>query len=361
MMMKKLTSLRLLFIFILAWLGITFQVFSQEQKQTQEQKKEVEQEQKDRPPIKLETRLVSLDVTVTDQKSRPIHNLRKEDFIVTEDDARQDIAFFSTQNRPISFGLLLDVSGSMTDERQQIYFSALSILDSGTSEDEAFLMTFSDKIKTRKGFTTNIRSLKKSIGDIETRGMTALYDAIISALDYIQQGKHEKKALIVVTDGADNRSVAKYADVLEVARQRGVLLYIMYFSDKRRQHSIAQSVHNVGKDTVDQIKVTDPISLMRNLSQVTGGEAHFPQTVKEIWDSSYIITNELHSQYSLGYYPTNNARDGKWRRIKVAVVERPGIPKVYVRARSGYYAPNDKNSSSENLQQSVRLLAGAHY
>ena len=286
--------------------------------------------------LKVSVDLVSLSVTVTDQKGQPVAGLQKKDFRVYEDKVVQPLEFFSTDAEPVSWGLVLDRSGSMRDMLGGVYQAALHVEDKGSPHDEMFIVTFDRRIELVSEFTSDRRQLEQSMSNLSAGGETALYDAVAASLREIGGGSHEKKVLVVVTDGEDNYSLIKFDDLLKrIPRQQDVIIYAvgMFEPDMeppwwmgggmRSQRSLKRE--------------------LQKLAEVSGGAAHFPRDVKECREVMDAIAREVSQHYSLGYYPINRARDGSWRNIRVEVARQPKGGKYIARARTGYYAPSETN------------------
>ncbi|MEW6735937.1 MAG: VWA domain-containing protein [Acidobacteriota bacterium] len=184
------------------------------------------EEPRETPFVKMSIDLVSLNVTVMDKKRRAILGLNKEDFKVFENRIKQTASFFSTDERPVSWGLVLDRSGSMREMIKSVYQAGLHVVDEDTAQDDMFIMTFSDQLEVVCNFTTDGHKQENSIAGLRTGGQTALYDAVSFALDHIQNGKHQKKVLVIVTDGEDNSSRIKFRELIcrQVAQHQKVVL-----------------------------------------------------------------------------------------------------------------------------------------
>jgi Ca-activated chloride channel family protein len=279
----------------------------------------------DSSSIKLATELVSLSVAVTDRSGRAITGLTKEDFKVYENGVEQPITFFSADEEPASWGLVLDRSHSMDGMIQDVYRTALHAIDQGTEEDEMFIVTFNEQAELVCDFTSDRHKLESAIRGLRAQGDTALYDAVALGLDHIKRGKHKKKVLIVVTDGGDNRSRLRFRQLLERSKETDVLIYTVGMFDSM--------VGMRGTAAPDELK---------KLAEVTGAFAHFPTGAEKCRETMMEIASEVSRQYGIGYYPTNTTRDGKWRKVRITV-GRPGSEARYAtRTRRGYYAPGSR-------------------
>ena len=274
--------------------------------------------------IKLGTDLVSFNITATDQHGRALSNLKKEDIKIYEDGLEQKMDFFSSDEAPVSWGIVLDRSGSMVTMISDVYQAALHVIDEGTPQDETFIVTFNNKIEMISDFTTDQHALQSSLLGVRAGGETALWDAVAMALDHIKQGKHQKKVLVVLTDGEDNHSRTKLRELVRQAEESNVMIYtIGMFDDMWMVQS--------GLPLASRVD-------LEKLSEATGGSAHFPTNLNECQDAMRAIGLEISHQYGIGYYPSNTVRDGRWRKLKV-VVSNGKSKQSTVRARPGYYAP----------------------
>lgn len=278
--------------------------------------------------IRIDTNLVVLRITVNDKQGRATQNLKQSAFKVYEDGVEQEVSFFSSEESPVSWGLVLDRSGSMMGMMSDVYEAALHVIDEGTSRDEAFIVTFNKRFELISDFTSDRHRLENSVLGLRADGETALFDAVDFALDRLKHAKYRKKVLVVITDGEDNASRLKFRELIERAEEEEAVIYsVGMFGSMGGLSSL------MGGDR-------DASSELKKLAEVTGGSAHFPSDVDQCRDVMKQIAREVSQQYSLGYYPLNKTRDGKWRRIQVKVIENSGR-KYVARTRSGYYAKED--------------------
>jgi Ca-activated chloride channel homolog len=274
--------------------------------------------------LRVDVDLVLVPVTVTDSHGRYVKGLRKENFTLWEDKVQQDVEYFSAENIPASVGIVLDVSGSMKDKLSAARSAAVTFMKIGGRQDEYFLITFGNDAEFTSGFTTDIAHLQDRIAFTQANGMTALYDAVYLGLDRVNQGNNTRKALLLITDGDDNHSRYSYSNVKEFAKERDVQIYAIGIVDPiRTQYGAA----------------TNGRAALRDLSRVTGGRAFFPDSPFELEAICTQIGFDLKNQYVLGYRSSNLEGNGKWRNIKVKIDRQDGMPRMNVRAKSGYYAP----------------------
>lgn len=277
------------------------------------------------PTFRTSTNLVLLDVSVTDRKGRPVRNLDKGSFRVYEDGVEQPLTFFTYEQRPVSWGLVLDRSGSMIGMMDEVYNAALHSVEAGTPEDETFILAFDDRIELVRPFTTDHPSLVEAIKGISAGGTTALYDAVREGLQELKKGRHQKKVLIVITDGEDNASRIRFEDLLEKAKRAEAQVYtIGMFSD------MGLDFLNTSDSWIKR--------QLQSLAEETGGLAYFPKNVRQCDRACKDIAEEVSRQYTLGYYPKVKDWNGEWRNIEVKV---RAAPTYSVRTRKGYYAIGD--------------------
>jgi Ca-activated chloride channel homolog len=289
--------------------SITFGIYGQEKKTTQ------------RPLFKVDVETVFVKVSVTDPLNRYVTGLAKEHFKVFEDKVEQEIIHFSQQSAPISVGLIFDVSGSMKDNDniRKAKSAIARFLQTDNEGDESFLITFNHNATLMHDFTDQSTSLQSDVAIQKPGGRTAIYDAVYMGLDKIKRGKNEKKALILITDGEDNSSRYSAVEVREFAKESNVQIY------------------GIGEEG----KLGYGASIIQNIINITGGRGFFPNNFNELDYYIDLIHAELRNQYVLGYRPTNQTHDGKWRRITVKLDAPQGLPKLLVHAREGYYAPRN--------------------
>ena len=286
--------------------------------------------------IKLGTDLVTLTATVFDPKGKYVANLKKEDFIVFEDGARQEISFFtSDESIPISIGLIFDTSGSMIDKLDGVQDAVKHFIETTKPADEIFIIRFSNDVEVVSDFTDQKQRLRKTIDNLEANGSTALYDALFEGLQKVKQGKHKKKAIVLITDGNDTASDMTQRDVQELSRRSEVLIYCLGIGHGER--GSFGHIFGRDKDAVD-------INVLRSFSDATGGRSyllegeHHAGGIDRIDQAVLEISSELRQQYSLGYYPANRKKDGSYRNIKVQVA-KPGYT---VRTRKGYWTAQER-------------------
>ena len=275
-------------------------------------------------PVIVNTDLITLTVTVTDTYGRYVSGLSKNAFTVLEEKQPQEITYFSDDDSPVSVGVIFDVSGSMSGDKIKRAREALSkFVQTSHDSDEYFLIGFNNRAQLLLDKTRDGNAVLDKLTFVETKGQTALYDAVYLGVEKVQRGAHPKKALLVISDGQDNNSRYTFENLRRVLKESDVTVYgigILSGSDA------GSSLGMEGQGILDE------------LSGVSGGKAFFPRSGAEMDDIFEQIALELRHQYSIGYKPMNFTGDGKWRKVKVKVNPPRGLPRLFVRFKEGYYA-----------------------
>jgi Ca-activated chloride channel homolog len=285
--------------------------------------------QSDAPKQRLviPTEMVALHATVTDDRGQFVADLKSENFRIFEDKIEQKVSVFSRSDVPVTMGLVIDNSGSMREKRSQVNEAALTFVKTSNPQDEAFVVNFNDEyyLDTNEDFTSDTQELNDALSRIDTRGSTALYDAIAGSLDHLKKGHKDKKVLLVITDGDDDASHLTLEQTMKAAEQSDAAIYaIGVFSDDDRKNE---------KKTVRHSK-----KVLTELAEATGGMAYFPESLDEVVPVCTQVARDIRNQYTLGYYPSNTTRDGSFRAVQVELVAPRGHGKLSVRTRAGYYA-----------------------
>lgn len=294
----------------------------------------------------VNTDLVSLTVTVTDRDGRYIEGLDKSAFAVYDDKLRQEIAFFSDEDAPISVGIVFDMSGSMSGEKIIRAREAVArFIETSHPRDEYFLIAFDSRARLLMDRTHDSAAILKKVAFVQPGGRTALYDAAYLGVEKLLRGMHERRALIVISDGEDNSSRYSLKELVRQVKESGVLVYTVGILDQPvssdtshtreqwMQRSVTQRFSPVESASHQFNRMT-----LEELSIPSGGRALLAHNSTEMTDVFERIALELRHQYSIGYRPANFAGDGKWHRVKIKVTPPAGFPHVVVRAREGYYA-----------------------
>ncbi|HUS18895.1 MAG TPA: VWA domain-containing protein [Terriglobales bacterium] len=274
-------------------------------------------------PLKVDVDLVLVNVTVTDPMNRLVTGLEKENFRLLEANAAQEIRHFSSEDAPISVGVILDLSGSMNNKMQKAKDAIIEFFKTANPQDEFFLITFSDRPEVLTDFTQSIEEIQGRLIYSIPKGRTALYDAVYLGVSKMRNAKHAKKALLVISDGGDNRSRYTDSEIKSLVREADVQIYAIGIFDDVRA-------------TAEEVR--GPF-MLSEMTDVTGGRTFPVSDINDLSDVAVKIGVELRNQYVLGYRPTNKARDGKWRKLKVKLLAPKGLPPLNVHAKTGYYAP----------------------
>lgn len=286
----------------------------------------------DQKTFRAETDLVLVTATVLDRDGRAVTSLTESDFTVREDDAPQHIALFALDDRtPISLVVLVDTSGSMADKLDDVQDALRHLVGTLKAEDELALLRFSNGVDLATDFGARPESVTRAIDRLSARGGTALYDALLEGLDTLTHGRNRKKALLVVTDGNDNDSRSRLRDVTDAVSKAETVVYCLGIGHGGRG--------SFGHDLFDRSDTVD-IKTLRAIADPSGGRAELLENAHrgkiDLVDQAVVsITTELSQQYTLGYYPSNAAKDGTYRRLTVTTTN----PRLTVRARKGYRAP----------------------
>ena len=277
--------------------------------------------------FKVDTRLVVCNTTVVDKNGHLVTDLRQNNFVVSENGQPQTISVFKREDVPVSMGLVIDNSGSMRDKRAKVAAAALALVKDSNKDDEVFVVNFNDDafldLPHNKEFTNDISEMEEALSRIDSRGGTAMRDAIRMSVEHLRDKAHKsKKVLVVVTDGNDNSSVINLENLVKGAQQSEVLIYAVGLLSDEEKREAARAKKDL---TV--------------LTEATGGEPFFPKDISEVDRIAHQVAHDIRSQYTIEYSPTNTAMDGTYRKIQISVVNAPG--KLQVRTRSGYYATPD--------------------
>jgi len=273
--------------------------------------------------IRMDVDLVLVPVTITDPMNRLVTGLEKDDFFVYENNNQQPIKTFSCEDAPVSIGIIMDLSGSMTSKLIRARDSIIQFLKTANPQDEFFVIGFNDRPELIEDFTSSVEDVEARLATIRSGHRTALLDAIYFGIDKMKTGRFQRKALLVVSDGGDNRSRYTEGEVKAQVRESDVQIYSIGIFDP------------YAPTTEERM---GPL-LLNDLSEETGGRLFRVDDIAEMGDIAIKISTELRNQYVLGYRPKNIQRDGKWRKVKVKLVPPQGLPPLTVHARTGYYAP----------------------
>lgn len=278
--------------------------------------------------IKVNVDRVLVPVTVTDPLGRLVTGLEMKNFRVFEDKKEQEITSLTSDDVPISIGVIFDMSGSMSDKVEKARQAAVQFMRTANPLDQFFLVTFNDRAALNSGFTSSVEDLQNRMMFTQSHGRTALLDAIYLGLSQMRRAHNTRRALLIISDGGDNHSRYNENDVREFLKESDCQLYAIGIYDP------------IGIRMRTPEELNGP-SLLDEMTEMTGGRV-FPVTnLNELPDIAMKISMELRNQYVLGYKPSNTKRDGTWRKIKVKLRPPKGLPPLRVYAKTGYYAPHD--------------------
>ncbi len=277
-------------------------------------------------PVKVKTDLVTLTLTVTDLYGRYVSGLNKSAFTITDNNQEQEIQFFSDSDAPVSVGILFDVSGSMGGDKVLKAQKALSrFIATSHPSDEYFLIAFNNRAQLLLDRTRDGDAVLRKLTLVKPQKDTALYDAVYLGVERVTRGSHQKRALLIISDGQDNASRYNFGEVRRLMKETDLVTYSIGIVDAGDSGILGMQ----GQAYLDEI------------SAVTGGTAFYPKTDVEMDEIFERIALELRHQYSIGYTPKDFQANGKWRKVKVKVKPPRGLPRLTVRGRDGYYAtPN---------------------
>lgn len=274
--------------------------------------------------------LVVLHTTVLDDRQRFADGLKQENFRVFEDKVEQKLSVFKREDVPVSMGLVIDNSGSMRDKRPKVNEAAITLVQSSNPQDEAFVVNFNDDfyLDLDKDFTSSIPELKEALERIDSRGSTALYDAIIGSLDHLKKASKDKHVLLIVTDGEDNSSHYTLERTIRDIQKTSTVIYTIGLLSQESKKSAKKARR-----------------ALEDIAKASGGVAYFPENVEDVHNICQQVAHDIRNQYTLAYYPTNDKRDGTFRMVNVEVIPPRGRGKLIARTRNGYYAPSDNPTS----------------
>lgn len=274
--------------------------------------------------------LVVLHTTVLDDRQRFADGLTQQNFRVFEDKVEQKLSVFKREDVPVSMGLVIDNSGSMRDKRPKVNEAAITLVQSSNPQDEAFVVNFNDDfyLDLDKDFTSSVPELKEALERIDSRGSTALYDAIVGSLDHLKKATRDKHVLLIVTDGEDNSSHFSLEKTIHEVQKTDTVIYTIGLLSQESKKSAKKAKR-----------------ALEDIARASGGVAYFPENVEDVHNICQQVAHDIRNQYTLAYYPTNTRRDGSFRSVSVEVIPPRGRGKLVARTRNGYYAPLDTTSS----------------
>jgi len=275
--------------------------------------------------MKVDVDLVLVPVTITDPMNRLVTGLDRENFAVFEGKDEQVIKHFSSEDAPVSLGVIFDMSGSMSSKIERAREAVIEFFKTANPQDEFFMITFADKPEQLADFTDSVEDIQGKLVYTIPKGRTSLLDAIYLGVSKMRQAKYPKRALLIISDGGDNHSRYTEGEIKSLVKEADVLIYAIGIYD----HYASSEEERLGP------------ALLSEVSELTGGRTFTIDNPNDLGDVATKIGIELRNQYVLGYRPKNPAHDGKWRKIKVKLLPPKGLPPLRVYAKTGYYAPTE--------------------
>ncbi len=275
--------------------------------------------------LRQRVNMVLVPVTVVDPYDRLVTGLQQDNFRVYDNGVEQEIVHFSEEDVPISIGVIFDMSGSMSDKINKSKSAALQFFKTANPQDEFFLVDFSDRAELISPFTSDLNILRDRLMFVRGRGRTALFDAIYLGLSEMRGAHNSRKALLIISDGGENHSRYSEGDIREYLKESDVQLY-------------AIGVYEPLADRDRTQEEGEGPALLEELAQMSGGRVFPVSNLNELPDIATKISMELRNQYVLGYIPSDEKNNGKWRKIKVRLVPPRGLPPLTVYYKHGYYA-----------------------
>jgi VWFA-related protein len=277
--------------------------------------------------IRVDTTLVQINVTVTTPLNQVVTGMEKEHFRLFEDKSEQEIVSFTSEEAPLSIGLVFDISGSMGNKLNKSRQAAAQFFRTANPEDEFFLVQFNERPELVVQWTTNTEEIQNRMAFTQAKGRTALLDGLYLAMNQMKKSGNARKAILILSDGGDNSSRYTESEIKNLVREADVQIYTM---------GIYEPVAGRGR-TAEEL--SGP-SLLNDLAEQTGGRSFAVENLNDLPDIAAKIGIELRSQYVLGYSPANLVKDGKYRRVEVKLVQPRGLPPLRAYYRTGYYAPS---------------------
>jgi Ca-activated chloride channel family protein len=276
-------------------------------------------------PLKVDVNMVLVPVTVTDPMNRLVTGLEKDNFQLMEGNEREQIQTFSSEDAPVSLGVIFDTSGSMGSKIDRAREAVMEFFKTANPQDEFFMITFSDTPDEVSDFTSSVEDIQGKLLYAVPKNRTALLDAIYMGVTKMRQAKFAKKALLIISDGGDNHSRYTEGEIKALVKEADVMIYAIGIYDR----NFATDEERLGP------------GLLSEVTELSGGRAFTIDNPNDLADVATKIGIELRNQYVLGYRPTNAVRNGKWRKIKVKLMPPKGLPPLRVYARTGYYGPQE--------------------
>jgi Ca-activated chloride channel homolog len=274
--------------------------------------------------IRINVNLVLVPVTVTDPSNRLVTGLEKENFQIYENNTGETIKSFATEDAPLSIGIVFDLSGSMQSKFNRARHALTEFLRTCNPQDEFFVVGFNDRPAILVDYTSDVEDVEARMVMLRPQNRTALIDAMYLAVDKLKTAKYDRKALLVISDGGDNRSRYTQGELTRSVRESEVQIFSMGIFD---QYANTEE------------EINGPM-LLNELSEATGGRMFKIYDMAVLSDIAERISQEIRDEYVIGYTPTDRKRDGTWRKLKVRLTPPPGLPDLTPHSREGYYAPS---------------------
>jgi Ca-activated chloride channel homolog len=276
-------------------------------------------------PLKVDVDLVLVPVTITDPMNRLVTGLEKDNFELFEGGSKEEIKSFSSEDAPVSLGVIFDSSGSMSSKMDRAKDAVMEFFKTANPQDEFFMITFSDEPEVINDFTSSVDDIQGKLVFTVPRRRTALLDAIYMGITKMREAKYPKKALLIISDGGDNHSRYTENEIKALVKEADVMIYAIGIYDRY----FPTEEERLGP------------ALLGEITELTGGRAFTVENPNDLADVATKIGIELRNQYVLGYRPKIVMRDGKWRKIRVKLLPPKGLPPLRVYARTGYYGPQE--------------------
>ena len=277
--------------------------------------------------LHMDVDLALVNVTVTDPYNRLVTGLESDNFRVFEDNVEQEVVTFSSEDVPISIGVIFDFSGSMANKVGKAREAAVQFFKTANPADEFFMVSFNERAELTSAFTNSVEDLQSRMMLTSAKGRTALLDAIYLGLSQMRGAHNAKRSLLILSDGGDNHSRYNESDIKRLVREADTQLYAIGIFDP------------LGYRNRTPEELNGP-SLLSEITEMTGGRVFAVEKLDELPDIASKIGMELRNQYVLGYKPSNRAHDARWRKIKIKLRAPKGLPPLNVYAKTGYYAPS---------------------
>ena len=276
-------------------------------------------------PLRVDVDLVLIPATITDPLNRLVTGLEQTNFELFENGEKQEIRHFSSEDAPLSLGVIFDMSGSMHNKIEKAREAVVEFFRTANPQDEFFMVAFSERPEMISDFTSSVEEIQGKLITTIPKGRTALLDAIYMGLNTMRRAHQQKKALLIISDGGDNHSRYTESEIKSLVKEADVQIYAI---------GIFDAVPHTEEERMGP-------SMLATVTDVTGGRTFTIDNPNELADVATKIGVELRNQYVLGYRPKKPARDGKWRKVKVKLNPPKGLPPLHVYAKTGYYAPTE--------------------